>query len=261
MKYTLTKSNYNSGSKPYHPCWQPDNHLVSWALNQHWSLRMDTLLIIRLPTWLRFSSGAHHSGTYSPSTNCWIYISNLPTLLRVNSLSLVEILVIGGQRNDFRMSTVYKGTLYLKLWNWTFMCINIIFVLHNLHIIHNNYCYSVYPYATFSSFARFIFCSFFAYYSYLPDFNNYNPIMYFSTDGKCTSILMAAWLATECPIPMVVPSVALLVQWHMAQCVSDWSSVMKYWYVMPTNCKDNEPCLILLRSVSDPAASVFYVFW
>ena len=55
---------------------------------------------------------------YSPSTNCWIYISNLPTPLReisINSLSPVEILVIGGQRNDRRMSTVYKGILNLKL--------------------------------------------------------------------------------------------------------------------------------------------------
>ena len=55
---------------------------------------------------------------YSPSTNSWIYISNLPIPLReisINSLSPVEILVIGGQRGDSRMSTVYKGTLNLKL--------------------------------------------------------------------------------------------------------------------------------------------------
>ena len=55
---------------------------------------------------------------YSPSTNCWIYINDLPTPLReisINSLSPVEILIIGGQRNNCRMSTVYKGTLNLKL--------------------------------------------------------------------------------------------------------------------------------------------------
>ena len=55
---------------------------------------------------------------YSPSTNCWIYISDLPTPLReisINSLSPMEILVIGGQTNNVRMSTVYKGTLNLKL--------------------------------------------------------------------------------------------------------------------------------------------------
>ena len=55
---------------------------------------------------------------YSPSTQSWIYISNLPTPLReisINSLSPVEILVIGGQRGDFRTNAVYKGTLNLKL--------------------------------------------------------------------------------------------------------------------------------------------------
>ncbi len=55
---------------------------------------------------------------YSPSTNSWIYIGDLPNPLRessVNSLSPVEILVIGGQRNEFRVSTVHKGTLNIKL--------------------------------------------------------------------------------------------------------------------------------------------------
>ena len=55
---------------------------------------------------------------YSPSTESWIYIGNLPAPLReisITYLSPMEILVIGGQRNNFKMSTVYKGTLNLKL--------------------------------------------------------------------------------------------------------------------------------------------------
>ena len=55
---------------------------------------------------------------YSPSTESWICINYLPIPLReisVNSLSPVKILVMGGQRNDCRLSTVYKGTLNLKL--------------------------------------------------------------------------------------------------------------------------------------------------
>ena len=53
---------------------------------------------------------------YSPSTNSWIYISDLPTPLSratVAVLSSTEILVIGGW-NRGRMNTVYKGTLHLK---------------------------------------------------------------------------------------------------------------------------------------------------
>ena len=55
---------------------------------------------------------------YSPSIESWIYISNLPAPLReisISHLSPMEILVIGGQRNDLKMKTVYKGTLNLKL--------------------------------------------------------------------------------------------------------------------------------------------------
>ena len=54
---------------------------------------------------------------YSPSTNSWIYISDLPaprsrTIVAV--LSSIEILVIGGY-DDGRLTTVYKGALHLKL--------------------------------------------------------------------------------------------------------------------------------------------------
>ena len=55
---------------------------------------------------------------YSPSTNCWIYISNMPVSLceiSVNALSPVEILVTGGRMNGCRMNTVYRGILNLKL--------------------------------------------------------------------------------------------------------------------------------------------------
>ena len=55
---------------------------------------------------------------YSPSTNSWIYVSDLPaprydTLVAV--LSSTEILVIGGSDRDTgKVSTVYKGTLHLQ---------------------------------------------------------------------------------------------------------------------------------------------------
>ena len=53
---------------------------------------------------------------YSPSTNSWIYISDLPAPrsdTAVAVLSSTEILVIGGWDGD-KVNTVYKGTLYLK---------------------------------------------------------------------------------------------------------------------------------------------------
>ena len=56
---------------------------------------------------------------YSPSTNSWIYISDLPaprSETAVAVLSSTEILVIGGRSDgDSRVNTVYKGTLHLKL--------------------------------------------------------------------------------------------------------------------------------------------------
>ena len=52
---------------------------------------------------------------YSPSTNSWIYVSDLPAP-RSNTaaavLSSTEVLVIGGW-DDGRVNTVYKGTLTL----------------------------------------------------------------------------------------------------------------------------------------------------
>ena len=56
--------------------------------------------------------------TYSPSTNSWIYISDLPApryRAGVAVLSPSEILVIGGRCDGGRVNTVYKGTLHLKL--------------------------------------------------------------------------------------------------------------------------------------------------
>ena len=56
--------------------------------------------------------------TYSPSTNSWIYISDLPaprSRTAVAVLSPSEILVIGSWCDDSRVNTVYKGTLHLKL--------------------------------------------------------------------------------------------------------------------------------------------------
>ena len=55
---------------------------------------------------------------FSPSTNSWIYISDLPEprcYTTVAVLSSTEILVIGGRCDDDRVNTTYKGTLQLKL--------------------------------------------------------------------------------------------------------------------------------------------------
>ena len=57
---------------------------------------------------------------YSPSTNTWIYISDLPAPRSDTSvaiLSSTEIFVIGGLSmcNGVCVNTVYKGTLHLKL--------------------------------------------------------------------------------------------------------------------------------------------------
>ena len=54
---------------------------------------------------------------FSPSTNSWIYISDLPEprfKTAVAVLSSTEILVIGGRYRD-RLNTTCKGTLQLKL--------------------------------------------------------------------------------------------------------------------------------------------------
>ena len=56
---------------------------------------------------------------YSPSTNSWVYISDLPapqsfTVVAI-FMSSAEILVIGGRDDDGRVNTVYMGTLHLKL--------------------------------------------------------------------------------------------------------------------------------------------------
>ena len=53
---------------------------------------------------------------YSPSTNSWIYTSDLPAPLSdvsVNMISSTEIIVIGGKCDGARMKTVYVGTLHL----------------------------------------------------------------------------------------------------------------------------------------------------
>jgi N-acetylneuraminic acid mutarotase len=54
---------------------------------------------------------------YSPSTNSWVYISDLPaprSSTAVAVLSSTEVLVIGGYDGG-RVNTVYKGTLHHSL--------------------------------------------------------------------------------------------------------------------------------------------------
>ena len=55
---------------------------------------------------------------YSPSTNSWIYISDLPAPRSFTAavvLSSTEVLVIGGRDDGDIVNTVYKGTLHRKL--------------------------------------------------------------------------------------------------------------------------------------------------
>ena len=54
---------------------------------------------------------------YSPSTNSWIYISNLPAPrsdVAITALSSCEILVIGGWGEGERVNTVYMGTIAVQ---------------------------------------------------------------------------------------------------------------------------------------------------
>ena len=54
---------------------------------------------------------------YSPSTNSWIHISDLPAPrsdTAVAVLSSNEILVIGGWDSKNKVKSVYKGTLTVK---------------------------------------------------------------------------------------------------------------------------------------------------
>ena len=52
---------------------------------------------------------------YSPSTNSWVYISDLPAprSYTVAAVLSTEVLVIGGEDDGRRVNTVYKGTLTL----------------------------------------------------------------------------------------------------------------------------------------------------
>ena len=55
---------------------------------------------------------------YSPSTNSWVYISDLPAPRSSTAaavLSSTEVLVIGGMDAHSRVKTVYKGSLHLRV--------------------------------------------------------------------------------------------------------------------------------------------------
>ena len=55
---------------------------------------------------------------FSPFTESWIYVSDLPTPLSkvsVNALSSTETIVVGGMDGSGKVNTAYKGTMSLKL--------------------------------------------------------------------------------------------------------------------------------------------------
>ena len=93
---------------PHPPSYQPaagtlDNHLFA------------------VGGWQTSKGGARKMEVYafSPSMNSWVYVSDLPaprTSIAVAVMTRMEILVTGGQGGDDNtVSTVYKGTLNLKL--------------------------------------------------------------------------------------------------------------------------------------------------
>ena len=54
----------------------------------------------------------------SPSTNSWIYASNLPTArskIAVALLSTTELLVTGGSVGSVKVNTIIKGTLTMSI--------------------------------------------------------------------------------------------------------------------------------------------------
>ena len=66
------------------------------------------------------TGGASKKEVYAfcPSTESWIYVSDLPTPLSevsVNALSSTETIVIGGMDSSGKVNTAYKGTITLKL--------------------------------------------------------------------------------------------------------------------------------------------------
>ena len=93
---------------PHTPSYQP----VAASLDDH---------LLAIGGWQTSKAGARKKEVYafSPSMNSWVHISDLPaprTSVSVVVLSRTEILVIGGHGgDDNRVSTVYKGTLNLKL--------------------------------------------------------------------------------------------------------------------------------------------------
>jgi N-acetylneuraminic acid mutarotase len=93
---------------PYTPSYQP----AATMLDGH---------LLAIGGWQTSKEGARKKEVYafSPSKNSWVYISDLPaprTSIAVAIMTRMEILVIGGQGgDDNRVSTIYKGSLNLKL--------------------------------------------------------------------------------------------------------------------------------------------------
>ena len=93
---------------PYMPSYQPTAAMLDGYL-------------LAIGGWQLSKEGARKKEVYafSPSMNSWVYISGLPaprTSIAVAVLTRMEVMVIGGQGgDDNRVSTVYKGTLKLKL--------------------------------------------------------------------------------------------------------------------------------------------------
>ena len=93
---------------PNTPAFQP----VAASLDDH---------LLAIGGWQTSRDGARMKEVYafSPSMSSWVYVSNLPaprTNVAVAVMTKTEILVIGGHGgDDDRVSTVYKGTLNLKL--------------------------------------------------------------------------------------------------------------------------------------------------
>ena len=100
-----------------HSAWKTLPHTPSY---QPAATALDGYLLA-VGGWQTSKEGARKKEVYifSPSKNSWVYVSDLPaprTNIAVAIMNRMEVLVIGGQGgDDNRVSTVYKGSMNLKL--------------------------------------------------------------------------------------------------------------------------------------------------
>ena len=110
---TVLANLYNSGSSVNtHSAWKTLANTPTYVPAA--AVLADNLLALRGNETSNGGAGKKEVYMFSPSTNSWIYISNLPEATSetaVAVLSSTEILAIGGRSGRGRVNTTYKGTL------------------------------------------------------------------------------------------------------------------------------------------------------